>query len=78
MKNQALRDDEDSEMLDYITSHRLYDLGALFNWGGRLIGIYSEVMRSGTNTLISSFEGIQDSAQSAMDDTLEAYREIFQ
>ena len=78
MKNQALRDDEDSEMLDYITSHRLYDLGALFNWGGRLIGIYSDVMRSGTNTLISSFEAIQDSAQNAMDDTLEAYREIFQ
>ena len=78
MKNQALRDDEDSEMLDYITSHRLYDLGALFNWGGRLIGIYSDVMRSGTNTLISSFEAIQDSSQNAMDDTLEAYREIFQ
>ena len=78
MKNQALHDDEDSEMLDYITSHRLYDLGALFNWGGRLIGIYSDVMRSGTNTLISSFEAIQDSAQNAMDDTLEAYREIFQ
>ena len=39
--------------------------------GGNLIGIYSSVMRSGTNTLVSTFESQQTAAQTAMDQTIE-------
>lgn len=71
MKLQAVEEDADAEMLDLIFNNRLYDLGAIYNWGGNLIGIYSSVMRSGTNTLVSTFESQQTAAQTAMDQTIE-------
>ena len=67
-------EDADAEMLDLIFNTRLYDLGAIFNWGGNLIGIYSSVMRSGSNTLISSFEALETAAQTAMDQTIQDYK----
>ena len=71
LKLQAVEEDADAEMLDLIFNNRLYDLGAIYNWGGNLIGIYSSVMRSGTNTLVSTFESQQTAAQTAMDQTIE-------
>lgn len=74
LKLQAVEEDADAEMLDLIFNTRLYDLGAIFNWGGNLIGIYSSVMRSGSNTLISSFEALETAAQTAMDQTIQDYK----
>lgn len=74
LKLQAVEEDADAEMLDLIFNTRLYDLGAIFNWGGNLIGIYSSVMRSGSNTLISSFEALETAAQAAMDQTIQDYK----
>ena len=67
LKLQAVEEDADAEMLDLIFNNRLYDLGAIYNWGGNLIGIYSSVMRSGTNTLVSTFESQQTAAQTIED-----------
>ncbi|MEG1742721.1 MAG: hypothetical protein RR246_00980, partial [Clostridia bacterium] len=77
LKLQALSDTEDSDMLDFIFNNRLYDLGAIFDWGGKLIGIYSTVMRSGSNTLISEFESVRDLVQEKMDETIAAYSGLF-
>ena len=33
LKLQAVEEDADAEMLDLIFNNRLYDLGAIYNWG---------------------------------------------
>ena len=57
LKLQAVEEDADAEMLDLIFNNRLYDLGAIYNWGGNLIGIYSSVMRSGSNSIVRGLFG---------------------
>ena len=76
LKLQGMDTSEDELMLDLVFNNRLYDIGAIYNWGGSLLGIYSAVMRSGSNTLISSFESIKSGAQAAMEDTLLEYQNI--
>ncbi|HBR32373.1 MAG TPA: hypothetical protein DD733_09850, partial [Clostridiales bacterium] len=68
--------DEDEKMLDNVFNNRLYDIGAIYNWGGNLIGIYSATMRSGSNTLVSSYEKIKNGAQMAMEQTIEDYKNL--
>ncbi|HAN21686.1 MAG TPA: hypothetical protein DCP51_08470 [Clostridiales bacterium] len=76
LKLQAVDSQDDEDMLDIVFNNRLYDIGAIYDWGGKLLGIYSAVMRSNSNTLISSFEAIKDGAEAAMEQTLEDYKNI--
>lgn len=68
--------EDDEKMLDIVFNNRLYDIGAIYNWGGNLISIYSATMKSGSNTLVSSFEAIQNGAQTAMEKTIEEYQNL--
>jgi hypothetical protein len=76
LKLQAVNSYEDEEMLDLVFNNRLYDIGAIYNWGGNLLGVYSKVLRSGSNTLISYFETIKDAAQTEMEKTIEEYKNL--
>ncbi len=73
LKLQSVTDDNDSRMLDLITSNRIYDLGGAFNWGGNLIGLYSSNLYRGSNTLVSTWEADYSKIEQAMLDTLDAY-----
>lgn len=76
LKLQAMDATEDEEMLDLIFANRMYDIGAIFNWGGRLLDVYSYVMRSGNNNFVSHFESIKSGAEEAMKDTIKAYQSL--
>jgi hypothetical protein len=73
LKLQSVTDDNDSRMLDLITSSRIYDLGGAFNWGG-IIGLYSSNLYRGSNTLVSTWEQDYSKIEQAMLDTIDAYQ----
>ena len=75
LKLQSVTQDDDSRMIDLITGSRIYDLGGIFNWGGRLIGIYSSCLYNNQNQLVSNWDAIQSSVEAAMEETIQAYRD---
>lgn len=75
LKLQSVTQDNDSRMIDLITSSRIYDLGGIFNWGGRLIGIYSSCLYNNQNQLVSNWDSIQVAVETAMEETVQAYRD---
>lgn len=75
LKLQSVTQDDDSRMIDLITSSRIYDLGGIFNWGGRLIGIYSSCLYNNQNQLVSNWDSIHVSVETAMEETIQAYQE---
>ncbi len=74
LKMQSVDDDDDSRMLDLITSSRIYDLGGAFNWGGNLIGIYSSNLYGGANTLASTWDANLDGIKIALEKTIEDWK----
>lgn len=76
LKLQSVNSDEDAEMLDLVFNNRLYDIGAIYNWGGTLLDVYSRTLRSGSNTLVSYVDTIKDAVQADMEKTIEAYKQL--
>lgn len=74
LKLQSVTQDDDSRMIDLITSRRIYDLGGIFNWGGQLIGIYSSCLYANGNHLASKLDSIYSAVETAMNETIEAYK----
>ena len=74
MKLQSVTNQDDADMMDYILSHRLYDLGGIFDWGKQLTGAYSFCLYGGQNNLVSKWDSIKDSVQMAMEETITAYK----
>jgi predicted small secreted protein len=66
LKLQATRDDESGRMLDIIFASRVFDLGAIYNWGGVCAQIYNT-----DPNYASRFEAVADKAESEMEETLE-------
>ncbi len=66
LKLQATRDDESGRMLDIIFDSRVFDLGAIYNWGG----VCGQMYTADPN-YASRFESVADKAQSDMEETLE-------
>lgn len=75
MKLQSVPDQDDADMLDYVLTHRLYDLGSAFDWGGKLIGAFSFNLYGGQNTLVSSWDANKDAIKLAMEATIQAYKD---
>lgn len=83
MKLQKIKDDESEEMLDLIFDSRVYDFGSIFNWGGTtegdpmsITGFMNGVALSGSNTFVSTWQGIEGRVQTALEETLDAYRSV--
>lgn len=74
LKLQAVTQDDDSRMIDLITSSRIYDLGGIFDWGKKLIGIYSSCLYNNQNQLASNWDSIHVAVETAMNETIEAYK----
>ncbi len=83
LKERKIQDNESEEMLDIIFNSRVYDLAFVYNWGGTseydpnaLSAFMNEIVFSGQNTFASTWQSIAGKVQSALDETLEAYRDI--
>lgn len=76
LKYKRFPDDEEaSEMLDIIFRNRLYDIGTVLNfgteWPGAMLYFYPEILRTGSNTHISSLDTYRDSWQDAIDEFID-------
>ncbi len=69
LKAQKLRDEEGEEMLDFIFNNRVYDLGAIYNWG-EIRDFLNSVCVDGTDMFTSKYESKKDVIESAMKETL--------
>lgn len=83
MKGRKIEDTESLDMLDIIFDSRVYDLGSVYNWGGTsegdvnsITGCLNSVAFSATKEFTSTWEGIASKVQTAMEDTVDAYRLI--
>ncbi len=74
LKLQSVTDDDDSYMLDLVSNSRIYDLGGIFDWGGQLIGVYSYLLYQNSNDLVSKWDGIRIAVETAMQETIDAYK----
>ena len=74
LKSRDARDDESEKMLDeYIFSNLKFDVGSFYNFGG--IGSMMQTLAyDGKTDLVSTFESIKAEAETAIDETLENYR----
>ncbi len=77
LKSRKIQDNESEEMLDIIFNSRVYDLGVAYAWGGNTsstansIGSFMDnIAMSGTNTFISTLDSIDDTIESALEETL--------
>lgn len=69
LKAQKLQDEEGEQMLDTIFNNRVYDLGAIFDWGG-IRDFLNSVCVDNKDMFTSKFEANRDAMESAMKDTL--------
>lgn len=77
MKAKKMDDAQSEEMLDIIFAHRVFDLAAVFNYDDALY-MYTNIIGSGTNTLVSSAESRADSIQATIDASIEKFKAIDQ
>ena len=72
--NKMIRDEESAEMLDLILASRVFDLGFVFNWGD--MGNLPLSLYPGGGDFVSTYERREERAISAMERTVEAFREL--
>lgn len=72
-KLQKAKDDESEEMLDVIFDSRVYDIGALYNWGG-IRDFISGIVTGNENTFASDYERIKDTINNAMSETINFFQ----
>ncbi len=83
MKKRKIQDSESERMLDIIFESCVYDFGSIYNWGGTseydvnsITGFVNDVAFSGVNDFTSRWQGISSAVQSALDTTINTYREL--
>lgn len=83
MKGRKIEDEESLDMLDIIFDSRVYDLGSIYNWGGTsefdtssITGFLNDIAFSTTKEFASTWESIASKVQTAMEQTVDAYRLI--
>ena len=73
MNRRETEVNDDRSMLELIISSRIYDIGATYNWGGRLIDLYYTNYLQGYNSLVSTWESIGLMTRLMMEDFLKEY-----
>lgn len=68
------RDNESAGMLDIIFNSKTFDIGAVYQWGS-LINIYTGIASSRTNNFASAYASAEQSAETAMQKTIDAFSE---
>ena len=57
-------------MLDFIFNNRVYDLGAIYTWGG-IRDFLNTICVNGTDMFASKYEANKDSIEAAINNTLD-------
>lgn len=79
LKERKIQDLESEHMLDLIFDGRVYDLAYLYSWGGNgivLSDFMNSIAFSDSNTFISTWESIKTATETAIDETVAAYKSI--
>ncbi len=74
LKKRDSKDDETERMLDLIFSNVIYDTGYIYGFSGAS-SILSGLMSSGGTDVKSSVEKVTDTIESAIEDTIENFRD---
>ncbi len=70
LKGKSLRDEESEAMLDLIFATRLYDLGAVFNWGS-LRSLLDSMSGEDVGSFASKYAAQETTAQTQIDEFIE-------
>ncbi len=76
IQGKSLRDEDSLDMLDLILSHRVYELAAIYDWGG-INSMYQTLASNETMSFASQFKSKQKVAQKNLDKTIDEIRESF-
>ena len=71
---KSLRDDESEEILYYIYSHILYDVGRIYNFG-QVSAIMTNLAKSSSVDVTSTLESVRDSIELEILDLIDDYKE---
>ena len=74
LKNKLTRDDESAEMLDIIFANRTYSTIHLYDWGGLITTIQSQLTANNRN-FVSSLDKIENRIIKDIDKTISAYED---
>lgn len=74
ISGKSLRDEESLDMLDLILSHRVYELAAIYNWGG-VNSMFQQLSTNSTPKFASSYKGVQKMSKKALEQTIAEIRE---
>ena len=61
-------------MLDIILSHRVYELAAIYNWGG-VNSMFQQLSTSSTPNFASAYKSVQKMSKKALEQTINEIRD---
>lgn len=76
LNRKRARDDESLDMLEIITSSRIFDVGLVYNWGGIATEYRNNVVQRKSESLSTVFEKFSGPAQTAIDKSMEIFMAI--
>ena len=74
IQGKSLRDEESLDMLNLILSHRVYELAAIYDWGG-VNSMFSEMSSNPSANFASTYKSKQKLAGKNLEKTVEEIRE---
>ncbi len=72
LKRKSLRDNESERICEYIFDHIVYDIGAVYDFGG-IASMFSSLVSNGNSDIVSSFDSVETKALEAIEDVIDAY-----
>ena len=72
LKQKSLRDDDSEEILEYIYSHIIYDVGRVYNFG-KVSSVMFDLAKNSSIDVVSSMDGIRDLINMEIDDLIADY-----
>ena len=73
LNRKRARDNESLDMLEIITSSRIFDVGLVYDWGGIATEYRNNVVKRSSESLATVFEKFGGPAQAAIDKSLEVF-----
>ncbi|MBQ3815981.1 MAG: hypothetical protein II836_07980 [Clostridia bacterium] len=74
ISGKSLRDEDSLEMLDIILSRRVYELAAIYDWGG-VNSMFSHLSTSSNPKFASAYKSVQKMSAKALEKTITEIRE---
>ncbi len=72
LKQKSLRDNDSEEILEYIYSHIIYDVGRVYNFG-KVTSVMFYLARDNSSDIVSSMDGIRETINIEIEDLIFDY-----